>query len=95
VPATKKKRQRMSMNARTANPKFAFESFSAHGQIRRNHAMKQCHAKWLGNKKKEQPARFEPATASLGLRRSHHLGYARLLSRKQPQRYLIGAKQKN
>jgi hypothetical protein len=27
-----KKRQRMSMNARTANPKFAFESFSAHGQ---------------------------------------------------------------
>jgi hypothetical protein len=32
VPTTEKNRQRMSMNARTANPKFTFESFSAHGQ---------------------------------------------------------------
>jgi hypothetical protein len=58
--------------------------------------MEQRHTKWLGNqKKKEQPTRFEPATASLGPQRSHHLGYVKLLSRKQPQHYLIGAKQEN
>jgi hypothetical protein len=41
----------MSMNARTANPKFAFESFSAHGQIRRNHAMP-CKMAWQSKKKR-------------------------------------------
>jgi hypothetical protein len=77
------------MRARTAKPAERMAKFDA--TMRWNSAIQNG----LAIKKKEQPTRFEPATASLGPQRSHHLGYVKLLSRKQPQHYLIGAKQKN